>query len=545
MGRMSWMVLLLVGVAGAQVQQPSAQQPGPVGEGPRATLQVTTQNVVLDVVVNDSKGKPVTGLKAGDFTVYEDKAAQTLVAFTEVTPEISKAGAIEVGSTAELDRKEPDAPVSIVVIDEMSLNTMDLAFAEYSLTRYLKGQGDRLDQPTMLIAANSKQVTVLRDYTTSRKEILDAVKHHSTDYNVLARGQVASWQAEQASAAVGTLISVAEATAGHRGHKNMIWIGRGFPPIDLGNVTDEDKASFERAMKSCMRLLRESRVTLYTVDPVGTSGNFETNVAGNKYAEDPFGGEAGFDTIAVTSGGQAMHGRNDVDKMVDESVRDGEFFYTLSYRPVVQSDTAKAYRKIRVVMKDPNLVATTREGYFAAAAAVAPMKEANGKYDKQTVYDLSVAAQSLLVYDGISLSVTRDAGAPGRFIVRLRAADVPWHADAPKPDGAQQDRTQQDRTQQESAVLTVLVGSYDKKGKLLAHSERSLTVHLPVGAGDGPDVRPVNLPVSIATGGTVARLRFVVRSNESGKIGAENFYLVDEKTLTDPAAGLDGKTSHN
>jgi len=524
MGRMSWMVLLLVGVSAAQ------EPAGPAADGPKTTLQVTTQNVVVDVVVNDSKGKPVTGLKAGDFTVYEDKAPQTLVAFTEVTPEISKAGVVEVGSTAELDRKEPDAPVSIVVIDEMSLNTMDLAFAEYSLTRYLKGQGDRLDQPTMLIAANSQQVTVLRDYTTSRKEILDAVKHHSTDYNVLARGGVASWQATQASATVGTLMSVAKATAGHRGHKNMIWIGRGFPPIDLSLVAEDEKENFLSALRDCARLLRESRVTLYTVDPVGIGGEYQRNGGGDRYAQDPFGGEAGFDTIAVTSGGQAMHGRNDVDKMVDESVRDGEFFYTLSYRPAVQSDAAKAYRKIKIVMKDPNLVATTREGYFTAAPAVAAMKEASGKYAKAPVYDLSVAAQSLLVYDGISLSVTRDAAAPGKFIVRLRAADVPWHADG---------------TERESAVVTLLVGSYDRRGKLMEHSERSMTVHLPVGAESVPDARPVSLPVSIGTGAQVVRLRFVVRSNESGKIGAENVYLVDEKTLTDPAAGLDGKTSHN
>ena len=530
MGRMSWMVLLLVAGVSAAQEPAGVRQAGPVADGPKATLQVTTQNVVLDVVVNDSKGKPVTGLKAGDFSVYEDKAQQTLTSFMEVTPEISKAGAIEVGSTAELDRLEPDAPVSIVVIDEMSLNTMDLAFAEYSLTRYLKGQGDRLDQPTMLIAANSKQVTVLRDYTTSRREILDAVKHHSTDYNVLARGTVSSWQAQQASATVGTLMSVARATEGHRGHKNMIWIGRGFPPIDLSLVVEDEKDGFLKALTDCARLLRESRVTLYTVDPVGIGGEYQRNGGGDRYAQDPFGGEAGFDTIAVTSGGQAMHGRNDVDRMVDESVQDGEFFYTLSYRPAVQSDTAKAYRKIKIVMKDPNLVATTREGYFTAAPAVAPMKEANGKYAKEAVYDLSVAAQSLLVYDGIPVTVTRDAVAPDRFIVRLRAADVPWHA-----DGAQQ----------ESAVLTLLVGSYDKRGKLLEHGERSLKVHLPVGAETGPDARPVSLPVSVGTGAQVARVRFVVRSNESGKIGAENFYLVDEKTLTDPAAGLDGKTSRN
>jgi VWFA-related protein len=520
----------VVVVSSVAVAQQAASPQQPAGDDAGAyTLKVTTQNVVLDVVVNDRKGNPVTGLKAGDFTVYEDKVPQVLKSFTEVTPESVKAGTIAVNSTAELDRLEPEAPVSIVVIDELALSTMDLAFAEYSLNRYLKGRGDMLDQPTMLIAANSQKIAILHDYTTSRKEILEALKHHDTDYNVLARGQASSWEGEQASAAVGTLIAVAEATAGHRGHKNMIWVGRGFPPIDLGNVPDADKLAFDKALETCSRLLRDSRVTLYTVDPIGISGGYNENVSGDKFAQDPFGGEAGFDTIALASGGQAMHGRNDVDHSIDQTVRDGESFYTLSYRPAVKSDTAKDYRRIKVVMKDPNLVATTRQGYFATPAPVGAMKDADGKYAKQTMYDLTLAADSLLVYDGIPVTVIRDAAAPDKFVLRLRASDVPWKVDAPE---------------RESSALTVLMASYDRKGKLLEHSARTMTVHLPVVAdGNGPDARAVNLPLTIATAAPVARVRFVVRSNASGKIGAVNFFLVDEKTLTDPAAGLDGKTA--
>lgn len=520
-------VLAVSSVAGAQ-QAAAPQQPAGDDAG-AYTLKVTTQNVVLDVVVNDRKGNPVTGLKAGDFTVYEDTVPQVLKSFTEVTPESVKAGTIAVNSTAELDRLEPEAPVSIVVIDELALNTMDLAFAEYSLNRYLKGRGDMLDQPTMLIAANSQKIAILHDYTTSRKEILEALKHHDTDYNVLDRGQYASWQGEQASAAVGTLIAVAEATMGHHGHKNMIWVGRGFPPIDLVMVPADQVTIFEAAIKTCLQLLRDSRVTLYTIDPAGIRTDMQGGNGGGKYQQDPLGGRAEFDAIAVASGGQAMHGRNDVDHTIDETVRDGESFYTLSYRPAVKSDTAKDYRRIKVVMKDPNLVATTRQGYFATPAPVGAMKDADGKYAKQTMYDLTLAADSLLVYDGIPVTVIRDAAAPDKFVLRLRAADVPWQVDAPE---------------RESSALTVLMASYDKKGKLLEHSARTMTVHLPVVAdGNGPDARAVNLPLTIATAAPVARVRFVVRSNGSGKIGAENFFLVDEKTLTDPAAGLDGKTA--
>jgi hypothetical protein len=48
----------------------------------------------------------------------------------------------------------------------------------------------------------------------------------------------------------------------------------------------------------------------------------------------------------------------------------------------------------------------------------------------------------------------------------------------------------------------------------------------------------VNLPTTISTATPAARLRFVVRSNANGKIGAENVFLVDRKTLSDPSTGL-------
>jgi len=179
MRRLRWVVFpsvayaLMVSSAGyaQQVAAPQAatpQQPSAAANDPGAyQLSVTSQNVVLDVVVNDKNRKNVKGLTKDDFQVFEDKQPQTISAFEEVVGRVPEAGpAAVVNSTAELDRVEPDAPVSIVVIDELTTKFEDLAFARYSLKKYLKAQGDTLEQPTMLIAANFKNIAVLRDYTT-------------------------------------------------------------------------------------------------------------------------------------------------------------------------------------------------------------------------------------------------------------------------------------------------------------------------------------------------------------------------------------------
>jgi len=45
------------------------------------TLRTNTRLVVVDVVATDSKGQPVTDLKAADFTVLEDGKPQKISGF--------------------------------------------------------------------------------------------------------------------------------------------------------------------------------------------------------------------------------------------------------------------------------------------------------------------------------------------------------------------------------------------------------------------------------------------------------------------------------
>lgn len=50
------------------------------------TLHTDARLVVLDVVVTDTKGHPVRGLKAGDFKLLEDGQPQTVKSFEEHAP---------------------------------------------------------------------------------------------------------------------------------------------------------------------------------------------------------------------------------------------------------------------------------------------------------------------------------------------------------------------------------------------------------------------------------------------------------------------------
>jgi VWFA-related protein len=512
--------------ARAQVQAtPPVQTTAPNGQGGHAatyTLQLKTQAVVLDVVVTDRNGKIVDGLTKDDFEVYENKLPQKIRYFEAPSSHAANPKTvISINSTAELDAKEPNAPVTILVLDEINTKFEDEAFTRYSLKKYLDTQGDVLPQPTLFVAVNLQHFIVLQDYTTSKKEILAALDHHLTSYPW--QQMSGSWQAEQFNMVFASLMQVAEATAGHPGHKAMIWIGRGFPSVDPTQMTAESAESLREAIETCTNALRDARVVLYTLDPAGLSGETPAQDENGFETEDPFGGDVDFEEMAKETGGEAFHGRNDVDNLIGTSARDAASFYTLSYSPSVQSDETKAFRNINIKMKNRELHAATREGYYTNTPPPPPAEDAKGKLSNSLVFDLTTAARTIMVYDAAPIQILRDTANLDNFSLTINSSDVPW---------------KDEDHQKLSAEITVLVESFDRKGKMLDRKAAIRTVQVPNGPdGATPISAHLRLLATIGTKAPAARLRFVVRVDGNGKIGADNFYLVDKSLITDPLMG--------
>ena len=496
---------------------------------PAYTLSVNSQLVTLDVVVNDRNGQPVRGLKRDDFTIYEDNIPQPIVSFEASEPKRAIGGGpVEIHSTSELDRLEPDAPVSIVVLDELTTKFEDQYFARYSLERYLGKQGETLDQPLMLMARSLGHTQVLHDYTTSKREILDALNRHFVGNDWRATDP--SWASEQILAAFASLIEIAKATQGHPGHKNLIWIGRGFPGVQQSDVAPNREDPLETAIAQCTNLLRDARVTLYTIDPAGvTAAPATLDATGTLTMDDPFGGQYDFEKMATATGGQALHGRNDVDHMIGTTVSDGQIFYSLAYKPAsaITSDNPKQFRRIRVELKSRTLVAITREGYYLPKPDVSSLKDESNTLSEQSRFNLSAASQGLMVFDGIPLTVTRDE-ATSDFRLAFPASSLGLKDDGSRLIGE----------------VSLIVLSFDRTGKLLNHTGRVISLHLAHLQPGETETRKVQLATSLDTRAPAARVRFIVLGNANGRIGADNFFLVDRNTLKDPSTGLKPTGAH-
>src|SRR5258708_18638994 len=72
---------LVVGQTALTAQQTS-------DEVPSITIRATTQLLLVDAVVTDKSGQPVTGLKAEDITIEENGKKQQITVFT--SPELAK-----------------------------------------------------------------------------------------------------------------------------------------------------------------------------------------------------------------------------------------------------------------------------------------------------------------------------------------------------------------------------------------------------------------------------------------------------------------------
>jgi len=222
---------------------------------------------------------------------------------------------------------------------------------------------------------------------------------------------------------LGALEQVAQATAGHPGHKNIIWVGKGFPGINLSssNITPPQIVGVTYAMQQAVNMLRDSRITLYTIDPTILSSTISTTVdadsvldvgsSADATAPDPFDGDVNFTWLAKLTGGKSFYSRNDVDKEIGESVRDGVTYYTISYRPTNESDAAKPYRKIRVAFSISGLHATYRDGYYVKDNVVATSP------NSRLTYDLDAAESSTMVYTGLSVQAVAKPGVPDTYVV--------------------------------------------------------------------------------------------------------------------------------
>jgi VWFA-related protein len=476
------------------------------------TIKVTTRIVVLDVVVTDKKGNLVRRtLTPDDFTIFEDRQPQTIRSFEPPTQhQMPVSDKAIVNSAADL-RKIGDAPVTVLVLDELNSRFEDMSFSRQMMIKYLQSQPPILKQPTVLMVATNNTFQQIHDYTQNRDELIESVQKHKPEYpwRMMTSGRTGPGAVERMAQVMAALQQIGQSSTGTSGRKNLIWVGNGFPSANLVGLDQKDSDLIEAAVRRATTRLLAARITLYIINPTASTTSVvevdtpdDLNSSVDENGSDPFGaGTVSFTNFAPSTGGIAFTGRNDLNNVIAEGIAKGEDYYTLSYTPTNTSADAAKFRNIRIVMKDPTLHATTRDGYYPETAAdLNPVLDKTMSAKQVTAnlqLDLSSALTTTISYNG--LTVTAAKSSAGTYAIHVAETGLAWSD--PSVDGAQH------------AEATVAAGWYDSKGKLLGHVLREET--FPRGnSNSGADF---TLPVALPANAT--RLRFVVRDAFNGHMG--------------------------
>jgi VWFA-related protein len=485
------------------------QQTAPAGP----TFRVTSNLVFLDVTVLDKKGRPVvTGLTKDDFTITDDGKAQRIFSFD---------------APAEGAKTEGNAPATILVLDLLNTPFEDSAFARYSISRYLALQPERLISPTELMVLNNTSLDMVHAYTRSRAELIYALEHvpQAVPYKLSA----GPWGEERASQSIEALQQIALQNKGLPGRKNILWVGNGGPSIPM----DPADPGYDKSMRfyahGTTNMLVDARMSLFVIDPEGIKGGQNPDylriwpqldlAAMADVAGDPFAGSINFGMLVHDTGGVFFRGRNDVDAEIQKAQEMGSDYYTLTYQPPMGAADGK-FRHIEVHLRDANLHAMTKTGYYApeplTAADLVPQRV-------DPMSEISEAAQSSVTFDSLGLSVVHVVRHPdhntAELTVLLKSTHLRWQATDNGRSGAD---------------ITVAAVSLSGRREILASRLQKLTVLS--NSQDAARLAQSNtlLTVTVPVPRRTQTVRVVIRTDDGGQVGTAE---LDQKSLQAAAEG--------
>lgn len=393
-------------------------QPGEPAQTP--TLQVTSKLVFLDVTVLDAKNRPVmTGLTKDDFQITEDKWPQKIFSFEAPSVHaVSGSG----------ENPEGQAPVTIIVMDQLNSRFEDFAYIRWEAERFLESQPAQLKSPTELMIVGQSSLEMVQNFTRDRGELEAALRHIPAALPY--KRENVSFVAERIQQSFDALEQIGLECQGIPGRKNVLWLGVGGPGINTLFLPTPVADTITRYAHSVTNMMVDSRITLFVMYPGlrvrGSAMNIsQMDSTVDPGDNDPFGpnGDVNFGLFVNETGGQMFFNRNDVDGEMKEAETVGSEYYTLTYQPHGGSDDGR-FRRIRVTMRNPALHTVTKVGYYA------PDRKAPQDPLERRMEDMVEAVRATLPFTALPISMSDVLRHPdaqtAELMVQIAPRDVSW-----------------------------------------------------------------------------------------------------------------------
>jgi VWFA-related protein len=519
----------------APQSQPSQQTQQP--QQPQYRVRVTSELVLVNVVVRDKKGNLVTDLKKDDFTLIEDGKRQAISTFDfENVDEVKTAGAAE----ATVSGAAPDSGLLRSSEQPAALNARDrrlmLLFFDFSgmqpedIERSVGAAKKFVQtrmQPADMIAVVSlstnmridldfsddktKVLSVLNSYTSGQGQGFDngltgssegaaetggAFTADDTDYN--------TFNADRKLLALQAIMQ----TLGKISQKKAI--------IYFSNGISQNGVDNQSALRAATASAVKANVSIYPVDIRGLQAFPPGGEAQNAslHGQSAYNGAAVLNdlssnastqetlsTLASDTGGKAFFDSNDFGAVFSQVQKDSSAYYVLGFTSTNAMKDGR-FRHLKVQLNRPDLKLDYRSGYYAGRD-FEHLNRADREQQIQDELASELSQTDVAVYAGASYFRQDDSHYYLSVSLVIPGSQIPFVLAKDK----------------DNATIDVIGEARTADSKFAIGHQRD-TVKLALDSAQ--QVRHKN--VQYNTGFLLApgsyHLKFVVRENQSGRMGS-------------------------
>ena len=498
------------------------------------TLHVEADTVLVNVVVRDAHtGALVTGLTASDFSVLEDGKPQRIASFDYESVDMAQplnqatisglAGAMRnsAGSVAPPPDALRNHRLIVFFFDLTSMQPEDVDRAVDAAKDFLNHKMQPADLVSLVSLDTS--LTVDQDFTSDRDLLLAKVgSYNDTTGSGFAQGANADTnQVEDASGytpdeteyndintdrELFAIRSIARSLERINQRKSLLYFSGGLERDGI-----ENQASLRAVINSAVR----ANMAVYSVDtrgleaisPLGDAstgslrgtGSFNGGALQNNFNSN-FDTQETLTTLAADTGGKAFLDSNDFAPAFAQVQRDTSAYYVLGFHSTNPRRDGR-FRRLTVRVNRPGVKLDYRRGYYAPADfAHASKDDRERQLEEQLASDLPATDVALYLdayffhLDAHRYFVPVSLIVPGAQIPFVKGGD------------------------REKATLDV-IGEVLDQAKHPVGQVRE-TVKLALDAADQPTRKNIQYTTSFTLPPGDYTLRFVVRENQSGRMGS-------------------------
>ncbi len=396
--------------AAAARENQVSQQKGGMPQEKEFTVRIAVEEVRLDVVVLDGKGRQVPDLTAADFQVFQDDVPQDILSCVYITDQTAesarpfpppKASREAPQIPARLLNREEVRRVIVFVVDDLSMGFENINHARMALSRFV----ERQMQPGDLVAVlrTSRGISALQMFVSDRRELqarIDTVRWGENVGRDLSADNLYSFFDVQLSA----LRYCIRALKDMPGRKALLLltaqptIPAALPSrnresmIPAGSPVRDDPVDYLLMYQKAYNRLADDAlragVVIHTLDIRGLRAPFPGPAFGGSPTYIQIAAETAdaLNPLPQKTGGLFLTDSNFFLNGIDDVNDALKGYYILSYAPpetTFKPSRKNVYHRIRIKVKRRGAAVHTRDGFYGVAeapeepaAARIPLREA-------------------------------------------------------------------------------------------------------------------------------------------------------------------------